>query len=444
MQKARLFYNGEDIIVTAEEVLNGMYDRSAEFVDAEYPEYRVRFVSSSKCRKGETIGIPYFRLYYSYEQYKSLYPDRADKYEMVANMRHVQESEWHLGWKAKVSSFCDIEKYFVIDKKRRFADAFNPITNTCIEFQHSYASKEFEDRNVFYSSLGMKMIWLFHLPKAVVIAAEDGNFEILEDNARGFFRAAYESDFEFKNVKVYIQVKSRHIYKVSKLFRRENTIEGMTATRLYFSQEGDWDEEGCLNVIKMGCDDHDSMEEARTISQLWNNDYKYLQLYNVETEEKIYVYHDFAADELLRSNMGCVLYKRKQGSEYYNFLRKEDERAAIWKPIRAHDRVNDTDLFFENENISGTPSDQYRPIKEIWHDSYDYMEIQEEGSDNTVFIYYNEYAIHREGTYLSIAYKYDHSDKRYVWMSYQQENASVWKPIRAELKTGEIVDFIVK
>ena len=92
MDKALLFDEGEPVLVSAEEVLDGKYSREREFVDAEYPEYKVRFIRAGKPAHGEEIGTPYFRMYYSYEEYKKLYPDRADKYEIVADMRRFQVS----------------------------------------------------------------------------------------------------------------------------------------------------------------------------------------------------------------------------------------------------------------------------------------------------------------------------------------------------------------
>ena len=185
MKEALLFRENEDpILVTAEEVKNGLYSRYEEFVDPDY-EFKVQFVKGSK-----NNGGPYFRLYYSYEEYKKLYPERATRYEIVANMRRFEESEWHRGWKDKVADFCSIERCIKNDltNKRKFADAFYEKTNTCIEFQYSYISFNFEERNEFYSNLGINTIWLYALPNANARENDDGNIEILEDNARGFFR----------------------------------------------------------------------------------------------------------------------------------------------------------------------------------------------------------------------------------------------------------------
>ena len=242
MDKALLFYNGEPVLVSAEEIRDGKYPKDSEFVDAEYPDYKVRYVSAGRPAKDEEVGIPYFRLYYSYEEYKNLYPDRADKYKIVADMRRFQESQWHREWKEKLSPFCETEKYFEHDKRWKYADAFYAEADACIELQHSYAGLEFEDRNEFYMALKKKMIWLFNLPKAQVREAEDGTLEILEDNARGFFRAAYETQDKFGEVSVFIQTKSRKIYRVIELYRKNGDYKGHIATLRFFKPNGIWTE----------------------------------------------------------------------------------------------------------------------------------------------------------------------------------------------------------
>ena len=233
MKQALLFReNEEPILVSAEEVRDGMYGRYEEFVDPEY-EFKVQFVKGAR-----NNGAPYFRFYYSYEEYKKLYPERASRYEIVADMRRYEESEWHQKWKANVSDFCSIEKCIKnpYSKKHKFADAFCDETQTCIEFQHSYIAWDFEERNKFYADLSMNTIWLYDLPRANVRKDENGNMEILEDNARGFFRISENPD-NLKRHRVYIQVKSGMIYRVSKLLRREILAEQKSTIRFFIPSE---------------------------------------------------------------------------------------------------------------------------------------------------------------------------------------------------------------
>ena len=233
MKKALLFReNHEPVLVSAEEVRDGMYNRYEEFVDPEY-EFKVQFVKGAR-----NNGAPYFRFYYSYEEYKKLYPGRASRYEIVADMRRYKESEWHQKWKANVSDFCSIEKCIKnsYTNKWKFADAFYNETQTCIEFQHSYIAWDFEERNKIYADLSINTIWLYDLPRANARKDKKGNIEILEDNARGFFRISENLD-NLKRHCVYIQVKSGMIYRVRKLLRREISAEQKSTIRFFIPSE---------------------------------------------------------------------------------------------------------------------------------------------------------------------------------------------------------------
>ena len=367
MDKARIFSNGdESIIVSAEEVLSGKYPRDSEFVDVEYPEYKVEFVKAGKPAHDQEVGIPYFRLYYSYEEYKKLYPDRADKYKIVADMRHYQESQWHRGWKEKLTSFCEIEKTFNFEKRWKFADAYDPKTDTCIEFQYSYANSEFEDRNGFYNALNKNMVWLFYLPRAQVREAYDGTLELLEDNAKGFFRVAYETQNKFKNIGVFIQTKSNHIYRVTELLRREGQMKEHMATLRYFNRNGIWTEDEWIEELRQGkllnqevnlnqqpnsqgnlkcikppvnqdkseIPDSQDQIELHTIQELWKQDYRLLCLYNSQNETLIYIYGDRNnPGEIMRDyKYGCILFKYAENlhGDFYH-ISKVDEGARIWE-----------------------------------------------------------------------------------------------------------------
>lgn len=364
MDKALLFYNGEPILVSAEDILDGNYSRDSEFVDAEYPDYKVSFIRAGKPAHGMEVGIPYFRLYYSYEEYKKLYPDRADKYEIVADMRRFQESQWHREWKEKLSSFCETEKYFKLENRWKYADAFYTDMDICIELQHSYASFEFKDRNEFYTALKKKMIWLFHLPKAQVRETEDGTLEILEDNARGFFRAAYETQDKFNNVCVFIQTKSKKIYRVTELYRRKGNIKEHIATVRFFEPNGVWTEEEWIKDLREGklIDDSDykqyenhdqislevdkkgeneqessqisNQSEGKSISELWKEEYKFLGLINLQDDSVIYIYRDKnKPGAIMREyKWGCILYKyasNPQGKFYT--MSRNNEWSKIWR-----------------------------------------------------------------------------------------------------------------
>ena len=55
------------VLVSAEDIKNGLYSREEEFVDPEY-EFKVQYVKGAK-----NNGGPYFRLYYSFILYNYEY-----------------------------------------------------------------------------------------------------------------------------------------------------------------------------------------------------------------------------------------------------------------------------------------------------------------------------------------------------------------------------------
>ena len=82
MKYALLFReNEENVLVSAEDIQNGKYSRCDEFVDPEY-EFKVQYVKGAR-----NNGGPYFRMYYSYEEYKCMCPDRKTRYEILFSGR---------------------------------------------------------------------------------------------------------------------------------------------------------------------------------------------------------------------------------------------------------------------------------------------------------------------------------------------------------------------
>ena len=349
MREAILFReNEEPIRVTAEEVREGFYDRHEEFVDPDH-EFKVQFVKGAR-----NNGGPYFRLYYSYEEYKKLYPDRATRYEIVANMRRFEESEWHRQWKDRCAHFCSIEKCIKDEKtkQRKFADAYYEKTKTCIEFQYSYISFDFEERNKFYSNMSINTVWLYALPLANACENEDGNIEILEDNARGFFRIS-ENPNNLRNHSVYIQVKSGTIYRVKKLFRRPSSTDKKSTIR-YFVPTEVYTESEFVDAIKSDtlCKSYNNLELKRHVSedrsknevvpcslkQLWSHKYSSMRVKNVENGKEIYINCDGHGGMFRDYKTGCIKYKyadNKYGyyaakDKYEYPLSHDEENGCVW------------------------------------------------------------------------------------------------------------------
>lgn len=337
MKYALLFReNEEPILVSAEQVKEGLYSRDEEFVDPEY-EFRVCFVQGAK-----NNGGPYFRLYYSYKEYKKLYPDRADRYEIVANMRRYQECKWHTMWKDKMLGFCDVEKFIKNPHtgKWKFADAYYETNHTCIEFQHSYIALDFEERNAFYEELDINTIWLYDLSRANIRRDEFGRIQILEDNARGFFRVSENPD-NLKKHPVYIQVKNGKIYRVKELHRLSSSTENQSTIR-HFDPDEVYTEEEFINAVRLGRigkkeEKTSEQKQARTLSELWDPKYSWMIAENIHTGERISIHHNGSGGMFRDYKTGCVKYKyadnkykmaTTEKKEY--FLSHEKEQQRIW------------------------------------------------------------------------------------------------------------------
>ena len=351
MRTALLFKDSEDPIeVSAEEVRSGLYSRYEEFVDPEY-EFKVTYVNGSR-----NNGRPYFRLYYSYEEYKKLYPERASRYEIVANMRRFKESEWHKKWKEHLSNFCETEKCIknTLTGKRRFADAFYEKTQTSIEFQHSYIALDFEERNEFYGNLSIKTVWLYDLPRANACYSDDGAIEILEDNARGFFRIS-ESPENLKKYRVYIQVKDGTIYRVNELFRRESSSDQKSTIRYFMPTEiyteSEFIEAIKLNTVGIAPQSDNTKEDIipKTLSELWDNAYNWIIVKNVVNGDLIRINHNGAGGIFRDFSTGCIKYvyvddkysyhnTAKQNKREYPLSHK-DENTPIWILVHSTPKI---------------------------------------------------------------------------------------------------------
>ena len=342
MKYAVLFKTGKHQLVSAEDIKNGLYSRNEEFIDAEYEEFKVQYVKGAK-----NNGGPYFRSYYSYEDYKKQFPDRADRYEIVANMRRYKESKWHKRWKENVSDFCSIEKCiknFTTDKWK-FADAFYDKTQTCIEFQHSYINWDFEERNEFYANLSINTVWLYDLPNANARKNDEGNIEILEDNARGFFRIS-ENPENLKKHRVYIQVKSGTIYRVNELLRHSSSTKQQSTIRCFRPIEV-FTEEEFIGAIK----NNQLCECPKSIKELWSEEYKWMIIQNVENGRAIYIWRN-QSNEIFRSGeYDCIRYKYVDDSEIdgkngYSWMKEKkdyplkykDENRAVWILLKSKNK----------------------------------------------------------------------------------------------------------
>ena len=215
MNKAKIFENDADRLIEAIDIRNGKESKEHEFVDSE-ENFKVTYVKGAK-----NNGAPYFRLYMSHADYLKLTPERKTRFDILKGMNHFAETQWHKDWEESVKHFTSIEKYIKNPKTKEYkrADAYYEEAEIVIEFQHSYASFDFKLKNDFYKDLNINTIWLFDLMK--LNTRENGEYiEILEDNARGFFKVSEEEN-NLNDYPVFIQVKSGLIYKVNSLERKK-------------------------------------------------------------------------------------------------------------------------------------------------------------------------------------------------------------------------------
>ncbi len=281
MKRARLFKNGKEIIVSADDVKAGIYERSYEFVDLE-ENFKVTYVKAAKCGGG-----PYFRLYYNREDYQKMSDEQKSKYDILSDLRHWQNGPWHNEWQERLSSFTVIEKYIKNPEtgKYKFADSFYEKGNLIIELQHSFIDRDFEERNEFYNKLGYKTIWLYDLPNSTV--KYDGKYiEILEDNARGFFKIAEKPD-NLKDNLVFIQIKNDKIYRVRELQRKEINNDKLKSSIRYFELDGVYSAEEFINKIKNLDQDFLSIEKVdgpNTLFNLWEKEMKKAVFKQVDSE----------------------------------------------------------------------------------------------------------------------------------------------------------------
>jgi hypothetical protein len=209
------------------------------------------------------------------------------------------------------------------------------------------------------------MIWLCDLPKANARRDETGNIEILEDNSKGFFRIS-EKPENLKNNRVYIQVKSGQIYRISELFRRESSDDKKSTIR-YFVPEEEYTEEAFIDAIKTNSigkkqkrnnnrfnettnslpAKQEDCETPKTLRELWKTNYCSMVVMNINEDQKIYINHN-GRGEMFRNQNGCVVYRymRHTFQNKYNkhndrmsekeyLLRKSLENSSIWILIEA-------------------------------------------------------------------------------------------------------------
>ena len=334
MKNARLFKPDGDVeIVSAEDVLKGIVDRDSEFIDLEY-NFKVCFVKDCKGHYG-----PYFRLYLSREDYQKFSDDMKNRYDIIEGMRRYQESNWHRYWKGRFESECDIEKTIKSEKSKTYkrADVYCEKTNTCIEFQHSFIAMDFEERNRFYEDLGINIVWLYDLTKLNVKKIGDNEFQILEDNARGYFKIADFKD-NLEKYQVYFQAKDRLIYRITRLKRKEIDDERKSTIRI-FNPLTVWTEDEFIENVLSG----KLVSDLHTIDELWSKEFSAMVIEDTETGKLIKFIGRTDGTMYINFEYGVLCYKYVDAKliekNYKDYCLSNDERyKKKWRLIKAYYR----------------------------------------------------------------------------------------------------------
>jgi len=340
MNEARIFIDNDITIVKASDVLSGVVSKENEFINLEY-EFRVIFVKSAK-----NHGSPYFRLYLSREDYKKFTPEQKSRYDILCDMMHLKESPWHREWKEKLNTFCSIEKTIrnTATNQCKRADAFCEESNTCVELQHSFIDNDFEERNHFYSKLGINIIWLYDLTKSNIKRVNEKQYEILENNSKGFFKIS-ENESNLHDYKVFIQSKDRLIYQIQRLERK--IIDGVyKSTIRLFSPVEIFNENEFFEYIKKFENDTNDDGKPCSIEELWKPNFSCMVVENVLTGKQLLIrgkrdgtiYRNFQYDCILYKYVNFVklTYKINGNNEYP--LSREEEKSKKWILLKGYFR----------------------------------------------------------------------------------------------------------
>lgn len=350
MKIAKIFKTGE--IISAQDIADGRYSRDNDFVDVE-EEFSVRYWKGAK-----NNGVPHFKLYLSKEDYKRLSPEQIERYKILCNMRHLEDSMWHREWEDAFSSFAQIEKHIKnpITNKYKIADAYYEGANVEIEFQHSYIAHDFEDRNLFYDEIGIDTIWLYDLTSSDIVEDDLGFCWILEDNSKGFFRVAENPDNLMKQ-NVFIQAKDNLIYHINKLERKRIDNE-LKSTIRGFMPLGIYTQDQFISMIKnkkFSFMKAHQDPELKTIWELWKKNYYWMAVEDTETKKQIIIFQNPTKNGWMRTGTKYktliqyqyITWKDNKyilNSPDYFHISQERANKRIWKLLRGF-----TDFYFQDK-----------------------------------------------------------------------------------------------
>lgn len=262
------------------------------------------------------------------------------------------KTKWHFDWQKKFPRDC-IERVLESHGKKHIADVL--VSDYVVEFQHSPISlEEFNERNEFYDSLGYKVIWVFDL----IEERESGRFA--ENRREWYYKWANakklfkEMDFDKIKATIYFQ-----------LFDIENREDGVLERVKEIHDRArlvKTDSKNCFSVFEFidlvnensnllfekpkPPEAPNSIEDCKTIVELWKESYSAMIVKNTFTSKIIIV---FGQDGYLardnQSDRILCKYMRKNPlnghldkvGDFYNVF---DEDKKIWKLVEAYKDKN--------------------------------------------------------------------------------------------------------
>lgn len=344
MDKALLFKNKK--LVNASEVEEGLISKEEEFIDIE-ENFKVVFVKRSIDNKKA-----HFRYLVSKDEYLKLSEDKKILYDfLVSSFKHKEEDEWYKSWIDKFSHFAKTNFYIKNEEtnKHKFADVFIKENNLCIELEKNYIRNYFDEKNLFFSSLGYKTIWLFDLTNKEIKKIKNNYIEILEGKSKAFFNLMDETR-SFKDFHVFIQTKDKMIYKVERLEENNSSNNSnINVNKSYskirrFKYMISFNEDSFIKAIKDNNKDLFIKESVYigSIYDLWDDKYKAMVVENIfnnkETiiiygDDNGYMYRDF---KYFKISYKYVTFFKNSGkwfinsNKFYN-LNEEKAKRKEWK-----------------------------------------------------------------------------------------------------------------
>ena len=316
----------------------------------------------------------------------------ARNYVPCSDTWHYDKTDWHIQWQKRFPSEC-YEKVLTDGTEKHIADIF--INNIVVEFQHSTITlEEFRERNLFYLSLGYKVIWVFDL----IDECESGRIK-REDYPENCYRWSYvkklfrEIDVKKEGVLLLFQVSDEDQIGVSVL---EKVNESNNEFRTFYTELDNplsihefvkrVKENTIFPSIKKPVPQQPKGTNSingKSVKCLWSEDYDFMIIENLSNNKKMLV--NGTEGRMWRENYngtGRIVgkYANTDSNGGYFYSQKKyivwDSEKPIWSLIYARYR---RDIAYIAKNIDDS-IEKYQTCKTL-------REIVNESNKKTILVY---------------------------------------------------------